>query len=256
MTSARAMLRYEFRTGVADVGTLVIIPAMRIHARLAALSLCAWMTIGAAEVLTTPASNPVQVSPEVTALAEVQSAVMSLSGDFRWLTETVDGSGEIREKIGIFAIVRGKDGAPTKYNVRISQKDNSDIHRWCSDGVGQWEIEQVVEDEQPTMRELKPGRQDLDLNRIIACVLLDLPRLTQDFSAVIETRGKVRALILTPLTPAVKEQMSRIAVVLDGNDPHEVIIDDPHNVRIRLILQKLDKNKELPEAMFSPVPKQ
>lgn len=188
-------------------------------------------------------------------MAEVQSAVMSLSGDFRWLTETADGSGEIREKVGIFAIVRGKDGAPTKYNVRISQKDNSDIHRWCSDGVGQWEIEQVVEDEPYTTRELKPGRQDMDLNRIIACVLLDLPRLTQDFSAAIETHDKVRTLILTPLTPAVKEQMTRMVVVLDGNDPHEVIIDDAHNVRIRLMLQKLVKDKELPETMFCPFPK-
>ena len=218
------------------------------------------MTIGAAEVLPpTPVSSsppsPVQISPEVAALATVQSTIMSLSGAFRWLTETVDGSGEIREKIGIFAIVRGKDGGPTKYNVRISQKDNSDIHRWCSDGVGQWEVEQVVEDEQPNIRDLKPGRHDMDLDRIIACVLLDLPRLTRDFSAVIETHEKVRALIFTPLTPAVKEQMSRIAVVLDGDDPHEVIIDDPHNVRVRLILQKLDKNKELPEAMFCPVPK-
>jgi len=227
---------------------------MRIHARLAALSFCAWMTIGAAEVVT-PTPPAAQVSPEVAALAAVQGAVMTLSGDFRWLTETVDGSGEIREKVGFFAIVRGKNGTPTKYNVRIAQKDNSDIHRWCSDGVGQWEIEQVVEDEPPTIRALKPGMQDLDLDRIVACVLLDLPRLTRDFSVTIEPLEKTRALIITPLTPAVKEQMTRMVVVLDGNDPHEVIIDDAHNVRIRLVIQKLVKDKELPEGMFCPIPK-
>ena len=233
---------------------------MRIHARLAALSFCAWMTISGAEALTpalspSPAPSPAQVSPEVEALAAAQSLVMTLSGDFRWLTETVDGSGEIRERVGFFAIVRGKDGARNKYNVRMSQKDNSDIHRWCSDGIGQWEVEQVVEDEPPTIRALKPGMQDMDLDRIIACVLLDLPRLTRDFSVAIEPFEKNRALIITPLTPAVKEQMTRMVVVLDGNDPHEVIIDDAHNVRIRLVLQKLVKDKELPEAMFCPIPK-
>ena len=218
------------------------------------------MTISGAEV-PTPASSPspsaslAQVSPEVAALAAAQSLAMTLSGDFRWLTETVDGSGEIRERVGFFAIVRGKDGAPNKYNVRMSQKDNSDIHRWCSDGIGQWEVEQVVEDEPPTIRALKPGMQDMDLDRIIACVLLDLPRLTRDFSVTIEPLAKTRALIITPLTPAVKEQMTRMVVVLDGNDPHEVIIDDAHNVRIRLVLQKLVKDKELPEAMFCPFPK-
>ena len=186
------------------------------------------------------------------ALATAQSTVMTLSGDFRWLTE--NGSGDIHEKVGVFSLQRGQNGAPTKYNVRISEADNSDVHRWCADGVGQWEIEQTVEDEPPTVRQVKPGMQDLDLNRVVACVLLDLPRLTPEFTIVLETTTAGRSLVFTPSTAALKEQLTRIVVILDGHEPREVIIEDAHNARIRLVMKRLVTNKPVAEAFFTPVP--
>lgn len=228
---------------------------MRIGARLAVLSLSAWVTIGAVEPVapsTPPVDSVSPVSAEVAALAAAQGTVMTLSGDFRWLTENIGG--EIHEKVGIFALQRGQDGAPTKYNVRISEADNSDVHRWCANGVGQWEIEQTVEDEPPTVRQVRPGMQDLDLNRVVACVLLDLPRLRQEFTIVLETTAAGRSLVFTPSTAALQEQLTRIVVILDGHEPHEVIIEDAHNARIRLVMKHLVTNGPVVEAFFTPVP--
>ncbi len=222
---------------------------MRIGARLAVLSLSAWVTIGAAEPVV--ASMP-PVSAEVAALAAAQSTVLTLSGDFRWLTE--NSSGDIHEKVGVFSLQRGQNGAPTKYNVRIAEADNSDVHRWCADGVGQWEIEQTVEDEPPTVRQVKPGMQDVDLNRVVACVLLDLPRLRQEFTIVLETTAAGRSLVFTPSTAALKEQLTRIVVILDGHEPHEVIIEDAHNARIRLVMKRLVTNQPVAEVFFNPLP--
>ncbi len=228
----------------------MIIPIMYMRARLAVLSCCVWVMVNAAEVV--PGAT---VSPAIVALAATQATFENLSGDFRWLTGTVDGSGEVREKIGTFAVQRGVAGAANKYNIKMSDADFSDMHRWCSDGVDRWEIEQIIIDEPPTKRLLKPGAQDLDLDRVVACVLLDLPRLTRDFTITLETAANgVRSLVFMPLGQ-LKEQLARIVVILDGDDPKEVIVDDARNTRLRLVMLSLLKNQKMNETIFRPAPK-
>ena len=68
---------------------------MYMRARLAALSCCIWVMVNAAEVVPGAAVAQPPVSPEIVALAATQATIENLSGDFRWLTGTVDGSGEV-----------------------------------------------------------------------------------------------------------------------------------------------------------------
>ena len=207
------------------------------------------MSVTAAESVLPP---PPALSPEVAALAAAQSTVTTMSGDFTWMTE--NSSGGIHEKVGIFALQRGIAEAPSKYNVRIAEADNSDVHRWCSDGIQQWEIEQMVEDEPPTLRVVKPGTQDLDLERIVACILLDVPRLSREFTMTLETTAAGRTLLFMPATAGLKEQLTRIAVLLKGDEPREVIIEDAHSARIRLVITRLVTNQPLAAAFFNPIP--
>lgn len=223
---------------------------MGIRARLAALLLSLIATLPAAEV---PAPG---VPADVQALADAQARVTSLAGTFRWLTGTVDGSGEVRERIGEFHVVRRPGGAPSKYNVKLTDPDGADVHRWCSDGVERWAIEQPIPGEEPTRRRMKPGAQDLDLDRIVACVLLDLPALTRDFAIRLEEREGIRRLVFTPSTAELRQELVQVVVTMDGDDPREVLMDDPKGTRIRLVIKELAKDKEWPELLFNPVPKQ
>lgn len=229
---------------------MLSIPGMHTGARLAVLSCLVWVTVTAAE----PTPVPPSISPEVTALAASQAKITTLIGDFRWLTGTVDGSGEVRERLGDFAVIRGKDGARNQYNVKLAAADGSDMHRWCSDGTDTFEIEQLVQDDPPQRRKLKPGAQDVELDRVVACVLLDLTTLSRDFTITLATVDGVRSLTFLPLG-ALKEELTRIVVTLDGDDPKEVVIDDARNTRIRLVIQHLVKDKELPAILFRPIPK-
>jgi hypothetical protein len=222
---------------------------MRSGARLAVLSLGLWVSVTAAEAVLPPPST---LSPEIAALAAVQGTVTTLSGDFTWMTE--NSSGGIHEKVGIFALQRGVAGAASKYNVRIAEADGSDVHRWCSDGIQQWEIEQLVEDEPPTQRLVKPGTQDLNLDRIVACILLDVPRLSREFAMTLETTAAGRTLLFLPASAELKEQLTRIAVLLKGDEPREVLIEDARNARIRLVITRLVTNQPLAAAFFNPVP--
>jgi hypothetical protein len=222
---------------------------MHSGARLAVLFLGLWVGVTAAESLLPPPPEP---GPEVAALAAAQSTVTTLSGDFTWMTE--NSSGGIQEKVGIFNLQRGIEGAPSKYNVKISEADHSDIHRWCSDGITHWAIEQMVEDEPPTVRVVKPGTQDLDLERIVACILLDVPRLSREFFMTLETTAAGRTLLFVPATAELKEQLTRIAVLLKGDEPQEVIIEDAHSARIRLVITRLVANQPLAAVFFNPLP--
>lgn len=220
---------------------------MGIRARLAALLLVLGAGVPATEV---------PVPAEVQALADAQATIASLAGTFRWFTGTVDGSGEVRERMGEFHVVRRPGGAPSKYNVKLTDLDGADLHRWCSDGVKSFAIEQPIPEERPTVRELKPGAQDLDLDRIVACVLLDMPALTRDFAIQLVERDGVRRLVFVPATAELRQELVQVVVTLDGNEPREVLMDDPKGTRIRLLIKELAKDKEWPELLFNPVPKQ
>lgn len=218
---------------------------MGIRARLAALLLVLGAGIAAAEA-----------PPEVQALADAQATVTSLAGNFRWFTGTVDGSGEVRERKGEFQVVRRPGGAPSKYNLKLTDLEGADVHRWCSDGVKSWAIEQPIPEELPTWRELKPGAHDLDLDRIVACVLMDMAVLTRDFAMQLSEREGVRRLVFTPLSADLRQELVQVVVTLSGNDPREVLMDDAKGTRIRLVIKELARNEEFPDILFNPQVKQ
>ena len=218
---------------------------MGIRARLAALLL----VLGTGAVA-------VDVPVEVQALADAQAKTTSLAGTFRWFTGTVDGSGEVRERMGEFQVVRRPSGAPSKYNLKLTDLEGADVHRWCSDGVKSWAIEQPIPEELPTWRELRPGAHDLDLDRIVACVLMDMPVLTRDFSMRFSDREGIRRLVFTPLSADLRQELVQVIVTLAGDDPREVLMDDTKGTRIRLVIKELAKDREWPDIVFSPLPKQ
>ena len=235
---------------VAGEGTGGSIPTMRIGARLLALVCLSAVGLGAQDVAPTPG-----IDPQVTALAAARAKFVYLRGDFRWITSQIDGEGTPKERHGDFAVVRGKPGQPTMYNVYTSDLERGDVHRWCSDGVDRWAIEQAIQGEDPTVRKFKPGLTDVDRDRVVACVLLDLPVLNKEFS-IIRTGDRM---VFTPRDPALAGDLSSMTVVLSDGVPTEVIIDDTHNTRIKLVITKLDQLESVPtdlnELLFRPVPK-
>ncbi len=234
------------------------IPHMRSGARLVViifLSALALMAPAAHVVQAAEATAPATSDPQVAALAAARAKYVYLEGVFRWFTSTTDSSEAPRERQGDFAVVRGSAGKPTMYNVFTSDLDKGDVHRWCSDGVDRWQIEQAIEGEKPDVRRFKPGVPDLDRDRVVACVLLDLPVLSKDFTIVL----KGDRLVFTPRDPVQSADLATMTVVLAHGVPTEVIIDDTHNTRIRLVITKLTQLEAMPnplnELLFRPVPK-
>lgn len=248
---------------VAGGGTGGSIPVMRIGARLLALVclspvlLPVLSPVGAGAGLWAQDVAPVTgIDPQVTALAGERAKFVYLRGDFRWFTSQIDGEGTPKERQGDFAVVRGKPGQPAMYNVFTSDLERGDVHRWCSDGIDRWAIEQAIEGEPPTIRQFKPGVADVDRDRVVACVLLDVPALSKEFS-IVRTGER---LVFIPRDPALAGDLSSMTVVLAAGVPTEVIIDDTHNTRIKLVIKKLEQleavPKDLNELLFRPVTKE
>ena len=195
-----------------------------------------------------PPSN--EIPAAVTALAAQQATVTSLQGDFRWLTLPADG-GEARERRGTFQVMRATVGSAQRFNVTTSDLDGADILRWCSNGTNHWEIEQQVPEEQPTKRKLERGEQRLDLDRIVACLLVDLPTLQRDFFMSIPA-DEPRRILFVPRHEQLLRDLRQLEVVVVDNQPTSVDISEPDGSRIRLVITKLKRNESIPEICFDP----
>jgi hypothetical protein len=228
--------------------------AMR-HAVSALLLMALTCGMHGAEIAPATASAAV-IPADVQALADAHAGVTSMIGSFRWLTGAADGSGEPRERRGQFAVQRGAAGAKAQYNLRSESLTGDDLQRWCSDGTESWLIEQPVTEEPPTIKRMQQGAHDVDIERVVACVLLDLPRLAPDFAMRLESRAELRHLEFTPRTTELREHLQRIVVILTAaGDPQEVLLDDAKGTRIRLLMQQVARNQPLDPWLFRPVPK-
>jgi hypothetical protein len=194
------------------------------------------------------------IPPALQTLADAQAQTQILSGTFRWLTGTVDGSGEVREKTGEFSVARGTAGAPHRYNLKVSDPDGSDLHRWCFDGVRRAQVERTVTGEEPTVSDARPGSQELDLDRIVACVLLDLQALAKDFSFAVEDAAGSPRIVFTPLGAPLNEELTAIRVTLLNGQPHEIQIDEVHGTRIRLVILRLERPETVDPGVFQAPP--
>jgi hypothetical protein len=203
----------------------------------------------AAEVDGASAVNP--IAPEVAALAAVHARHTAIHGTFRWLTQA-DPTATPRERLGTFDLQRGTATQPTRYSVRTSAPDETEIIRWWTDGHGRWQAEQAVSDDAATVRSLRSGGSDIDLDQVVACVLLDLPTLARDFALAVVTRDGAKRLEFTPTSPAMREQVAGLAVILAGDQPQEVILDDVHGGRVRLVLTALQFDQAPDERLFAP----
>ncbi len=217
-------------------------------ARLAVvLLLCAGCGL-AADVEESPAANP--IPPEVAALAAAHARHASIHGTFRWVTQA-DPTATPRERLGTFDLQRATAAQPTRYSVRTAAPDETEIIRWWTDGHGRWQAEQAVSDDAATIRPLKVGGNDVDLDQVVACVLLDLPTLARDFALAVVTRDGTKRLEFTPTSPAMREQVAGLAVILAADQPQEVILADVHGGRVRLVLTGVQFDQELDERLFA-----
>jgi hypothetical protein len=219
---------------------------MHIHARLvaaAALAVCLGC-LGAEEVQ----PNPVPVL--VATLAARHAETSSLQGAFRWLTLPADG-GEVRERRGTFQVVRAAAGLPQRFNVTTSDLDGADIHRWCANGSERWEIEQQVPEEEPLKRKLERGAQQFDLDRIVACLLVDVPALQRDFTMSVPVDEPHRILFV-PRHAELRQDLRQLEVVVVDEQPSAVVISEPNGSRIRLVITELKRNEPIPEIYFHP----
>ncbi len=240
---------------VAGRGTVASIPNMRTGARLVGLILLLAAAVVGQEVAP-PASA---IDPQVAALAAARAKYVYVAGVFRWFTEDIDGANPPRERQGDFAVVRATGSSAAMYNVFTCDLQKADMHRWCSDGTTRWQIEQTIEGEAPSRRQFKPGIADVDRDRVVACVLLDLPTLSKEFTIVRTADHAGDRLVFTPRDAALAGDLAAMTVVLVDGVPTTVIIDDTHNTRIRLVITKLEQAEEVPkdlnELIFRPVPK-
>ena len=196
------------------------------------------------------AAEQVAIPPALQALADAQAGNAVLSGTFRWLTGSADG-GEVREKRGDFTVARGSAGVPARYNLKVADPDGSDLHRWCFDGQRRVQVERTVPGEDPTISDGRAGAAQLDLDRIVACVLLDLPTLQQDFSFTVEPAGDgATRIVFTPTTLALREELSAIRVTLREGQPQEVQVDEARGTRIRLVILTLDHPATVDPGVF------
>ena len=202
----------------------------------------------AADVDGASAANP--IPPEVAVLAAAHARHASIHGTFRWLTH-VDPTAAPRERVGTFDLQRATATQPTRYSVRTAAPDETEIIRWWTDGHGRWQAEQAVSDDAVTVRPLKLGGNDVDLDRVVACVLLDLPTLARDFALAVVTREGAKRLEFSPTSPAMREQVAGLAVILAGEQPQEVIIDDVHGGRVRLVLTAVQFDQVPDERLFA-----
>ena len=220
---------------------------MQIHARLAAavaLAVC----LGRMTAEEVPPSEAVPAA--VTALAAQQASVTSLRGAFRWLTLPADGR-ETRERRGTFQVVRETAVSAQRFNVTTSDLDGADVHRWCSNGSERWEIEQQVPEEEPTKRKLERGAQQIDLDRIVACLLFDLPTLQRDFIMIIPA-DEPRRILFVPRDEGLQRDLRQLEVVVVDDQPTAVVISEPSGSRIRLVITELKRNESIPEIYFNP----
>ena len=220
---------------------------MYIHARLA-VAVASVVCFGCLTAEEAPSVDPVPAA--VAALAAQQASVTSLQGSFRWLTLPADG-GEPRERRGTFQVVRASAGLPQRFNVTTSDLDGADVHRWCSNGSERWEIEQQVPEEPPTKRKLERGAQQLDLDRIVACLLVDLPTLQRDFILSVPADESHRILFI-PRHEELQRDLRQLEVVVVDGQPSAVLISDPSGSRIRLVITELKRNEPIPEIYFHP----
>ncbi len=223
----------------------VIIPAMGNGARLAAVAMLGlWLL-----------SGPLAASEAPTAvrdLAQARAPINAVKARFRWFTEPSDGIGAARERRGELAAIRASADRRVRFSITSRTPEGDELRRWCSDGNSEFEIEQLVPEEQPVVRPLDPARQDLDFDRIVACVLLDLGPLERDFTMTLTADGDRRRLLLVPATAELRERLADITVILGGDEPREILIDDHKTTRIRLVIDGLESNPQIPDRYFSP----
>lgn len=180
---------------------------------------------------------------DLAALATAQAAHATLQGRFTW-TVLRDGESQARE--GSFAVARGEGDKPARYHVQMARADGSELQRWCSDGERQWKVERLVADD-PTTQDVTEG-DDPDLRRVVRCVLLDLTALGTEFTAAYDaTAGR---LVLTPRTPDLARSLAEIRVSLDGNQPREVVLEDPQQGRITVTLREVVAGQPVDERLF------
>jgi hypothetical protein len=222
------------------------IRCMQIYARLAAAIVLA-VCLGQLSAQEAP---PAEIPSAVQALAAAQAGVTSLQGSFRWLTLPADG-GEARERRGTFQLVRAVGGAGHRFNVTTSDLEGADIHRWCSNGIDRWEIEQQVPEEAPVKRKLEAGARQLDLDRIVACLLIDLPSLQRDFAMQVPV-DEPRRIVLVPRREELQRDVRQLEVLIVADQPSAVVISEPNGNRIRLVVGEITRNQAIPEVYFNP----
>jgi len=180
---------------------------------------------------------------DLAALATAQAAHRTLQGRFTW---TVLRDGESQPREGSFAVARGEADRPARYHVQMARPDGSELQRWCSDGERQWKVERLVADD-PTTQDVTEG-DDPDLRRVVRCVLLDLTALSTEFTATYDA-GAGR-LVLVPRTPDLARSLAEIRVILDGDQAREVVLEDPQQGRITVVLREVVAGQPVDERLF------
>ncbi len=178
-------------------------------------------------------------APDLGALAAIQAQRTSLAGSFMW---SIQKDGDARHQIGAFALDRTAERS--RYEVRMSNPDGSELKRWCSDGTQSWQIEQLLEGETPDVLE----GENPDIRRVIACVWLDLPLLEKDFAATYDPTAET--LTLTPRDQALARSLATVTVRLKDHRPLAVILEDPQQGRIVVTLADVTMDQPVDERRF------
>lgn len=168
---------------------------------------------------------------------------------------------------GIRTVQRiGEDDAPTelklvrfaiaadgRYEILLTDPDDPDERtRFVSDGTRAASQEWSMPGEAPVVKLLAVDGQDL-LQRILACLRLDLPRLRTEY--VVELRDAAagqRELRLVPTAPAVAREVATISIWLDGSGtPLRVVMDDTSGQRHRLEVSACANDPVIDPARFT-----
>jgi outer membrane lipoprotein-sorting protein len=205
--------------------TLVMLMAM-------VAALTAVVPLGQAQAAEDP---PIpQLSPEQASLLDRITAqardVRTISGHFQQRTlNPGDSQAEVRD--GRFSIQ-----VPDCYNLIETRPDDANWRkRICSDGLTQWEIEQVFPDVRPMKSQHQAGAADHDLRRILSCVRGDITELQRDFAITPKEVPTGFQLTLLPRTSEVAKDVAQAVIQLDAHSHvQSLVLEQPAGTRISL----------------------